>query len=173
MKMQNKWVRGLVIVLTLAVMSGVAVVTVPGVAQAAASLAGPFGLGPRASAGDELLADALGITVDELDAAQLDARDAALAQAVADGEITQEEADLTKARWAFDAFVSERVQAAYDQAVADAVTEGIVTQEQADTFTQPGGDFMGRGMGRGFMGQDLPDDAQPGALPMRPGGGTH
>ena len=46
---------------------------------------------------DKHLADALGITVDELNAAQEKAAAARLAQAVTDGRLTQEQADLVTA----------------------------------------------------------------------------
>jgi hypothetical protein len=46
---------------------------------------------------DAYLADALGITVAELDAARLEAHEAAMADAVAEGTITQEQADLMTA----------------------------------------------------------------------------
>lgn len=45
-----------------------------------------------------LLADALGISVDELDAARETAKDAAIAQALADGLITQAQVDLMQVR---------------------------------------------------------------------------
>ncbi len=48
---------------------------------------------------EELLANALGITVEELEIAQAEAREAALVQAVEDGKITAEEADLIRAQW--------------------------------------------------------------------------
>jgi hypothetical protein len=46
---------------------------------------------------DALLADALGITTDELAAARVEAQDLALAAAVEDGRLTQEQADQMKA----------------------------------------------------------------------------
>ena len=49
---------------------------------------------------EELLAAELGITVEALDAAKDEAKAAALAAAVADGTITQEQADLIEARQA-------------------------------------------------------------------------
>ena len=172
MKVSSKWMRWLMVVAALAVVVGVAVVAVPGAAQAAANIAGPWGFGMRGvdtnANSDKLLADALGITTDELSAAQTEARDAALAQAVTDGRLTQEQADLIKARWAFDAFVAEKMKTAYDEAVAAAVTEGVVTQEQADAFTK-GGDFLGHGP----MGWDMPDDATPGQMPNWIPGGMH
>jgi hypothetical protein len=54
---------------------------------------------------DSLLADALGISVDELSAAREQAQSARLAQAVADGVITQEMADQMAARQALQAYI--------------------------------------------------------------------
>ncbi|MGC9395406.1 MAG: hypothetical protein ACP5J4_11180 [Anaerolineae bacterium] len=58
---------------------------------------------PKAGAGNDidenaLLADALGITVDELQAARETANQAAIDQAIAEGLITQEQADAMQAR---------------------------------------------------------------------------
>jgi hypothetical protein len=104
-------------------------------------------------ADDEALANALGITVDELDAAKQEAREAAIAQAVADGLLTQEQADQLLANgvggrgWHFggdqDTYLAdalgisvEELQAARDEVfaaqLADMVTAGTITQEQAD-----------------------------------------
>lgn len=59
---------------------------------------GPDGADEAAIDNNALLADALGITVDELDTARAEAKDAAIAQALADGTITQEQVDLMEAR---------------------------------------------------------------------------
>ncbi len=97
------------------------------------------GLGIRPPRGQEstidmraLLADALGITVDELEAAEQAARDASLAQAVADGVITQEEADLMQARGALREFAAGGDYASLEAAAQAAVDAGALTQEQAD-----------------------------------------
>ena len=68
--------------------------------------------GPRGQVGglpdmDSYLADALGITLEELQAAQATAREAALADAVADGRITQEQADLMTARQALRDYIDQ------------------------------------------------------------------
>jgi hypothetical protein len=103
------------------------------------------------------LAAALGIAVEELDAAQEAAHAAALQQAVAEGLITQEEADailsgerrgfhrhgLRGSEIDYDALLAagvgisvEELEAAEDEARASAldaaVAEGLLTQEQAD-----------------------------------------
>jgi hypothetical protein len=54
---------------------------------------------------DSLLAEALGISVDELTAAREQAQAARIAQAVADGVITQDEADQMAARQALQAYI--------------------------------------------------------------------
>lgn len=81
-----------------------------------AERAGDFG-GPRPMMGghgrgglvsgidhEALLADELGISVDEVQAAQEEARQAGIDQAVADGYLTAEEADLMQAEHAFRAY---------------------------------------------------------------------
>lgn len=81
-----------------------------------------------------LLADALGITTEELQAAQQTAMTTAIDRAVAAGTLTQEQADLMKgsnALFANDQFQSS-MTAAFEQAVQQAVTSGVITQAQAD-----------------------------------------
>ena len=129
-----------------------------------------FGLrgrrGFRGFSGDmnEHLAEALGISVAELEAAQAKARDTVIAAAVEAGTITQEQADLMSARGAISAYVQEAMTKAYGEAVEQAVADGVITQAQADLllenrpagFRGPGGffGFGGRGVfgGRGAFG---------------------
>lgn len=54
---------------------------------------------------DALLADALGINVEELEQARQDARDAAQAEAIEAGKLTQEQADLMAARQALQSYL--------------------------------------------------------------------
>jgi hypothetical protein len=153
---------------------------------------GWFGLrrGPKDVSGaaiDEnaLLADALGITVDELQAAREAANQAAVDQALAEGLITQEQADQMQARRDLQSYldrdvllaralgmtveelqaayadgvtlsdlmsergldaaaVREKLQAAYDESLAQAVADGVITQAQADEM-QDRGAFFGIG----------------------------
>jgi hypothetical protein len=96
-----------------------------------------------------LLADALGITEDELEAAQQSVHETRLAEAVANGSITQEQADLMKAHQELrssENFQSS-MQSAHQAAIAQAVADGVITQEQADQMLS--GEF---GMGRGGFG---------------------
>ncbi len=121
-------------------------------------MGGDFGRGHGAAGGSEidfdaLLADALGITTDELDAARTQVYEDQLAQAVTDGTMTQEQADLALARRALQAYVAPLLQSAYDDAVAAAVSDGIITQAQADALAAQGGYGMrGFGPGMGDMG---------------------
>lgn len=117
------------------------------------------GLGPG-GVSDELLADALGITVDELQAAELKAREAALDQAQTDGTITADDAATMKARLALQEYIAEPMQTAYKAAVAQAVTAGIITQTQADQFLEEG---WSSGITRSGPGG-------PSAMPGGPGG---
>lgn len=109
-------------------------------------------------------AKALGISVDDLQAAYAKAAEIRLEQAVADGRITEEEANLMRARHALfnnEAFQNS-MQAAFENAVKEAVANGVITQAQADLLLQQGsfgvrGGFMGfggcHGGGRGGFGR--------------------
>lgn len=116
--------------------------------------------GPGAGLDNEALAAALGITVDELQTAHDKARSAGLDQAVADGRLTQEQADAIRSGslgsgrghdfmgWAMEGVDAEalladalgistdELQAARDKVFSDRlaqmVTDGNLTQEQAD-----------------------------------------
>jgi hypothetical protein len=110
---------------------------------------------------DALLADALGISVEELQEARTEVYTARLAEMVEAGAITQEEADLMLARKAVQDYidtdsVSDALQAAYEAAVDEALDAGAITQEQADLMLEnmPTYDGFGLGLGggRGFHG---------------------
>lgn len=109
-----------------------------------------------------LLADALGITADELDAARAEAQNLALAAAVEEGRITQEQADQWKAKQALRTYLDEQgfqteTRSLYETMVQQAVEAGVITQEQADAILSSGfGGMHGFGGGhrgtRGFGG---------------------
>lgn len=107
------------------------------------------GFGERGAMMEEhqaYLAEALGITVAELQAAQEEAHAAMIAQAVEDGVITQEQADLMAAGRAFRAYMADADAQSAADALAAAVEAGAITQEQADLLTAQ----MSQG-GRGGM----------------------
>jgi len=119
---------------------------------------------------EALLAEALGITPEKLQEAKNTAFEARLDQAVADGKLTQEQADLMKGRRALFSSQSflTAMQSAFETAVKSAVSSGVITQAQADLILQqagnrfdgmsPGGfgpDFGGRGGRHGGM-DDFP-----------------
>lgn len=100
---------------------------------------------------DALLAAALGISEDALETARDAVYEARVAAAVADGSLTQEEADLALARSALRDYLAPLVEQSITDGIAAAVTAGIITQEQADTLTADGAGF-GLPGGRGFGG---------------------
>ena len=116
----------------------------------------------RGAEGEQLLADALGITVAELETAEDTAFTAGLEQAVADGTITQEQADVMTAQRAFRTYAAEQAQTAYADALAAAVEAGAITQTQANLLSSTQGQFGHGGMkgGRGGHGFGIPG-AQP------------
>lgn len=112
---------------------------------------GDFSFGAMHGEYQNYLAEALGITVEELQAAQLKAQDAMLAQAVEDGTLTQEQADLMQARRAFMQFYADQTeQQSVEDALNAAVEAGAITQEQADLLLEQQGQ-MGRGMFGGML----------------------
>ena len=153
-------------------------------------LTGRFGmLGGRmgiAEGGDYLtfLADALDVSVEELQSAFADAQSASVAEAVEQGSITQEQADMMIAMQALKDYINpqalfedvtgmsteqfhESRQAAFQEAIQSAVEAGVITQEQADHILEgPVGPqgiapfFKGRG-GHGGM-------PQPDGMPRMP-----
>ena len=106
------------------------------------------GSGLRDMAGDyqTYLADALGITAEELTAAHEKAQAAMVAQAIEDGLITQEQDDLMAAHRAFGQYMTDAETQSVTDALSAAVEAGAITQEQADLLTET----MSQG-GRGGM----------------------
>jgi hypothetical protein len=105
---------------------------------------------------DTLLAEALGISVDKLQAAYTQAYNASLDQAVTDGTLTQEQADLMKGQYALRAnkTFQASMQTAYEAAVQQAVKDGVITQAQADLILKNSsssswGNLPGMGGSRG------------------------
>jgi polyhydroxyalkanoate synthesis regulator phasin len=131
---------------------------------------GRFGFG-HFGGGDfqALLAEALGITPEALQEAEVTARNAAIDQAVEDGNLTQEQADLAKAVSAFRAYVAEQ-QPTVEEQLAQAVEAGAITQEQADLLleNQPN---LGGMRGHGLMGPDMGGRGMHGGRGMRGGHG--
>lgn len=103
-----------------------------------------------------LLAGALGISEDELNAARMEAFNTSIDEAVAAGSLTQEQADLLKGQKALsydDAFQSS-MKSAFESAVQQAVTDGVITQAQADQIlANQSGRFSFPGFGRGGHGR--------------------
>ncbi len=103
----------------------------------------------------KFLADALGITVQKLAAAQEKAAAAELAQAVTDGRITQAQADQITAERALQKYIADK--GLFKSAVDSAVKDGVITQAQADAIlaqNQAGGFGFGFGGHGDFGGFD-------------------
>jgi hypothetical protein len=102
---------------------------------------------------DTFLAQALGITVDQLQAAYAKAYDAQIDQAVTDGKLTQDQADLMKGQRALfaDPAFKASMQTSFEAAVKQAVSSGVITQAQADAILKAQSE-KGTGMGMPFMG---------------------
>lgn len=88
---------------------------------------------------EQALADALGITVEDLQAAMDTVFTNQLAEMVDAGVITQEQADQMAARRAVKEYVDEEaiqnaIQSIYEDAVSQALADGVITQEQADAL---------------------------------------
>jgi hypothetical protein len=83
---------------------------------------------------DALLAQALGITTDQLKSARQQVETARIDAAVASGQMTQAQADEMKARDALagDAKFQASMKTSFEAAVAQAVSDGVITQAQAD-----------------------------------------
>jgi len=96
------------------------------------------------------LAEALGISAAELEVAQNQALETVIDQAVEDGKISQEQADLMLARNAIQDYMQNAMAAAYEEAVRQAVSDGVITQGQADQLLSSGGPGL-RSSG-GFFG---------------------
>lgn len=107
---------------------------------------------------DALLAEALGISVEELEAAQETAFAARLAAMVEAGYLTEEQAALMQAYRSVEGYLdydalNESVQSFYQAAVEQALAEGVITQEQADQMLENLPSFGLRGFGpRGGFG---------------------
>lgn len=102
---------------------------------------------------EALLAEQLGITTEELQTARQKAREIAIDQAVEDGRITEEQAQLMKGRQALfaDSDFRSAMKTAFKEAVQAAVERGVITQEQADLILE-----KLSAMGEGGSGMPLP-----------------
>jgi hypothetical protein len=116
------------------------------------------GLGRFANAStidyNALLAKALGITTDQLQAAKQKAYVAEIDSAVTAGTLTQAQADLMKARYALSNSTKfqSAMKTAYEAALKQAVSDGLITQAQADQILA---DQKGIGLGGMHGGPEM------------------
>ena len=205
--MKNKWTKTLLISALAVMVMAVGVVGVFAQADDAApadeevpTVPSFHGRGrggfPHGAGGDRQadLAAALGITVEELEAAQQEAHAARIEQLVEDGTLTRDEANLMLAMSALkqnidkgammanalgltvDEFeaaredgslrellanttpaeLQEKMQAAFETALQDAVANNVITSEQADLIRENMADGFGFGGHHGFGGHARP-----------------
>ncbi len=121
---------------------------------------------------DALLAKALGINADQLQAAKKQAYFAALDQSVTDGNLTQDQAEAAKGNYLLstDSNFQATMKSAYESAVNQAVSGGVISQSQADQLLK-------NKTGMGWGGFDMPEGpGGPGGMHGRggpnPNGGT-
>ncbi len=139
------------------------------ITQAQADQLTANGRAPRFAQIDEnaLLAKALNISVDQLNAGRLKAEKTTLDAAVKAGNLTQAQEDLMLARsaLAYNSAFQTNLKTAYTSAINQAVKDGVITQAQADAilaqqsngkFGGMGGGMMGGHGGRGGHGMFLP-----------------
>ncbi len=134
--------------------------------------------------GDELLAAELDITVEELEAAKEAARDAALAQALEDGLITQEQIDLRAAAQALREYtdheavladllgltVEELEAAKEDGSIRDLVEASGLTQEEIQAAMEEAHDAaVAQAIADGVITQEQADQLED--MPQRGHGG--
>lgn len=122
---------------------------------------------------DAYLADALNISEADLKTAYQTAYDAYIDQAVADGYLSDTQADLLKGRYALfnDSTFQSSMQSAYSSAVNAAVASGVITQSQADQILSNSNGMFMDGMG-GIGGRGGPHgrggDFMPGINSFQP-----
>lgn len=112
----------------------------------------------------DFLAEALGISVEELQAAQQETQQIILEQALEDGEITQEEYDNFQLHQDLAPYMEQAREAAFQNAIEQALEDGVITDEQAESFLN-GEMSFGRGPGGRGPGMGGPGGK------MKPGGG--
>ncbi len=101
-----------------------------------------------------LLAKALGISVEKLQAAYQAATASGIDQAVKEGRLTQGQADLMKGRYSLNnsSKFQDAMKSAFEAAVKQAVTDGVITQSQADQILKDNDGFRNPGY-KDFNGQ--------------------
>lgn len=85
---------------------------------------------------NELLAEELGINLDELLSAYQQVEEAMLEQAYTDGNITQDEYERMQLRLTMDPYLQQAMQNAYQNAIDSALEDGAITEAQAEQLME-------------------------------------
>jgi hypothetical protein len=97
---------------------------------------GPVGRDPEMNT---LLADELGISVSTLEAAQSEAHETLMAEALENGDLSEEQIEMMQSHQALAPYLQAAMGEAFENAVNQALSEGAITQAQADLLLENGG----------------------------------
>jgi hypothetical protein len=89
-------------------------------------------------AGTELLATELGISVATLEAAQEQARQLMIEQAIASGKLSEEQVEMMEAREALAPYLESARSEIFQKAIEQALSDGAISQAQADLLLEVG-----------------------------------
>ncbi len=158
MKFRTKWTPWVLTAVAAVILALATAAVYPQVSQAAGKAPGTgfgmFGRWGMNTTHNSALANALGVSTDQLQAAQDKVFADNLKQAVTDGRLTQAQADQMLTRRKLQAYLAPKLQTAYQDAIKQAVTDGIITQAQADKILS--GDLQGV-FGTGMGGPGMMD----------------
>jgi hypothetical protein len=96
------------------------------------------------------LAEALGITEAELEQAMDQAHETCIEQALEEGSISEEEAEMIRAGKTLRSYLADAMAEVFEKALGQAVADGAITRAQADRLSEARGEKM-----RGFIGPGL------------------
>lgn len=116
---------------------------------------GPIGRDPEMNT---LLADELGISVSTLEAAQTEVHETLMAEALENGDLSEEQIELMQSHQAIAPYLQAAMAEAFEDAVNQALSDGAITQAQAELLLENGGPgARGGGMfpgGPGMRGRE-------------------
>jgi hypothetical protein len=92
----------------------------------------------RDEAATELLATELGISVATLETAQEQARQLMIEQAIASGELSEEQVEMMQARQALAPYLEAARSEIFQEAIEQALSDGAISQAQADLLLEAG-----------------------------------
>ena len=104
------------------------------------------------------LAEALRISESELAQAMDQAHETCIEQALEEGSITDEEAEMIRAGKTLRRYLTDAMAEVFEKALGQAVADGAITQAQADKLSEARGERMERSIGPGPFGPRFDED---------------